>query len=1559
MEKQQQQQQQQQQVRRTWIGEGEQSQRRGVFDSLLRGVGAEHMTIDQCEAIREMDDSQLVGVPVIVAKADVPRVHVEVRNVAAVPEISAVKRRRGRPPRNQGKPVPSPPPKAMEEEDVCFICFDGGSLVLCDRRGCPKAYHPACIKRDEAFFQSKSKWNCGWHICSSCEKASHYMCYTCTYSLCKGCTKGADYLCVRGNKGFCGTCKKTIMLIENVPTENSEQVQVDFDDKLSWEYLFKLYWVCLKDNLLLTVDEILKAKNPWQVDELPRTKSTWKVPAAVTDPMAESSSEIYYGRNENASSSGNSYGSLETNYSKRRKIDDEPDIMNGEKSVGIMENLSVEKVAPLSVGTTEWATKELLEFVAHVKNGDTTFLSQIDVEALLLDYIKSNNLRDPRRKCQILCDTRLINLFGKTRVDHIEMLKLLECHFLVKENPQRVESQVTVELAAAVGKASCAKVSDVPVVSNDRRRKTRKRMDENETHTNPNADEFAAIDVHNINLLYLKRSLMENLMNDADKFHQKVVGSFVRIRVPFGDQQQDMHRLVQVVGTGKAAQSYKLGSRTTDILLEISNLDKKEVVSIDGISDQDFSEEECRRLRLSVESGLIKFMKVGEAQEKATVLHSVKVSDSLAAEISRLNHLRDQSVEERQRRLLEAPIVHSDPNIVSHKSIEELSKYPTSANQMGFISSRHEQNSQPVAAPQPTSAVFPPGIPLPRLISEDELERLWHYRDPFGTVQGPFPMMQLQKWSTSGLFPLDLRVWRVTENEQDSVLLTDALLRLVLQKEPPKPANNNCIILPQEVTRADCDDDTDKKLSSGSSQNTGATQMEDKKDEVDESGKSEKNDSIGKSEKNDSRGRSSNDGDDEVARSKELPSNSSRLTMLVDLVIGNNALTQGAEKSSESTKNDEKSWVDQQSEICGSVALPSSSAEIHINVSPPHARQVDDLTKNDAKSWVDEQSEICGSVALPSSARVYNDAPAPHVGQDEEENRSSSVNDVNESSQDPKTTKEEQQAIVEEIDNKRGTNNSEGGCSRQSSCQSWQQPQHISIGWDLNSTFPAISNTMGTVKPEHEIIFSDLQSPLPKQQQGDNGDLKGGQSGGEERKHPATVSCDVPIIDAGPSWSTTSSLVGGTRLPSVAAEWTMGYSSSAMAKPSVEDWGSNLVPEPNEFSLVDESVSDLLAEVEAMESLGGLPSPTSKLSCVDLMPVSDNDCFSPVEDFTPAAAPDPGSSGALSSSAGGNIMQMPSRLSLLVEEQQLGLSIMSSPQPIVHHQHCHEEESHSRMTTHQKTPPQLTTATDHKPPVHDVSLMLSLPPVTSELPPLGVSSPPLRQPDHSSALGPIIGLSQTDAQKRPSSGHLSSSSKVERRREGSPETNQVQQLSSKQTKPVLDIKLPPASTTSCQVEARSETIHCPAPAGVDLRLGNSRGRSILGLAPGVASHGYNPSSHSNSPVQKHGGVTSPTSAGHSTASTGNPPPSLLGSQPKDRHSSGSRDHRNSHRHHSSRDSGGHGVRDRSTWNGGNNSRQSSHGGGSFRSPPKAGRVLCRFIGSGKCKKGAACSFWHP
>ncbi|KAF5735977.1 hypothetical protein HS088_TW14G00107 [Tripterygium wilfordii] len=291
------------------------------FDDSAQGV--ELMSVDQCESMREMDDSHLVGAPVnlavdakVLARQEVPVQMVlaleAVRSAAARnSEESMRKPRWVRPPRSQRRSTQAQPPprRRRDEEDVCFICFDGGSLVLCDRRGCPKAYHPACIKRDESFFRSKAKWNCGWHICNSCQKASHYMCYTCTFSLCKVCTKDADYFCVRGNKGFCGTCMRTVMLIENIPIGIREAVQVDFDDKGSWEYLFKVYWIYLKQKLSLTSEELTKAKNSWKA-------------VVALPPKVESRGGFCNNNDKRVCSLENSCRNLEANNSKRRNRKD-------------------------------------------------------------------------------------------------------------------------------------------------------------------------------------------------------------------------------------------------------------------------------------------------------------------------------------------------------------------------------------------------------------------------------------------------------------------------------------------------------------------------------------------------------------------------------------------------------------------------------------------------------------------------------------------------------------------------------------------------------------------------------------------------------------------------------------------------------------------------------------------------------------------------------------------------------------------------------------------------------------------------------------------------------------------------------------------------------------------------------------------------------------------------------------------------------------------------------------------------------------------------------------
>ena len=287
---------------------------------------------------------------------------------------------------------------------------------------------------------------------------------------------------------------------------------MDFDDKSSWEYLFKVYWVLLKEKLLLTLDELMKAKNPWKGP-----------PVVVSNRI--SSIELSGGNEDKSHVSGNSYADLEALNAKRRKIIKNPKVLVQENSLHA-EKSGGDKVTHVDA-STEWATKELLEFVAHMRNGDTSVMSQFDVQALLLEYVKRNKLRDPRQKCQIVCDSRLLNMFRKARVAHFEMLNLLEDHFHIKEDIP-VKNTITSGLVDS----GCNQML--------------KTIDERGLPTN--LDAYAAIDVHNINLIYLRRNLLENLVDDADKFHKKVVNSIVRIKIPSSDQRPDMHRLVQVVG---------------------------------------------------------------------------------------------------------------------------------------------------------------------------------------------------------------------------------------------------------------------------------------------------------------------------------------------------------------------------------------------------------------------------------------------------------------------------------------------------------------------------------------------------------------------------------------------------------------------------------------------------------------------------------------------------------------------------------------------------------------------------------------------------------------------------------------------------------------------------------------------------------------------------------------------------------------------------------------------------------------------------------------------------
>lgn len=271
-----------------------------------------------------------------------------------------------------------------------------------------------------------------------------------------------------------------------------------------------------------------------------RAKNPWKGSSARNEDLLD---EPYDAKDDLNSSSDSSSGHHQRSKPTKKKVKKSSKAAyNGEQAV----RLPDKENASLPVDS-EWASKELLEFVAHMRNGDTSAMCQFDVHTLLLEYIKQNNLRDPRRKSQIICDARLENLFGKARVGHFEMLKLLESHFLAKETSQLVtdDNQGSVLDPESSQMDNDGNSNSVSKTGSDKKQKSRKKVGKGEHQSN--LDDFAAIDVHNISLVYLRRNLMEELLDDTE-FNDKVVGSFVRIRISGAGLRKDMYRLVQVIG---------------------------------------------------------------------------------------------------------------------------------------------------------------------------------------------------------------------------------------------------------------------------------------------------------------------------------------------------------------------------------------------------------------------------------------------------------------------------------------------------------------------------------------------------------------------------------------------------------------------------------------------------------------------------------------------------------------------------------------------------------------------------------------------------------------------------------------------------------------------------------------------------------------------------------------------------------------------------------------------------------------------------------------------------
>ncbi|KAM4615681.1 histone-lysine N-methyltransferase NSD3 isoform 2-T2 [Polymixia lowei] len=73
-------------------------------------------------------------------------------------------------------------------EYFCFCCGEGGELVMCDKKDCPKAYHLLCLNLTKPPY---GRWECPWHDCSVCGAPASSLCDFCPRSFCRDHDAGA------------------------------------------------------------------------------------------------------------------------------------------------------------------------------------------------------------------------------------------------------------------------------------------------------------------------------------------------------------------------------------------------------------------------------------------------------------------------------------------------------------------------------------------------------------------------------------------------------------------------------------------------------------------------------------------------------------------------------------------------------------------------------------------------------------------------------------------------------------------------------------------------------------------------------------------------------------------------------------------------------------------------------------------------------------------------------------------------------------------------------------------------------------------------------------------------------------------------------------------------------------------------------------------------------------------------------------------------------------------------------------------------------------------------
>ncbi|XP_035844188.1 uncharacterized protein At5g08430 isoform X1 [Helianthus annuus] len=510
-------------------------------------------------------------------------------------------------------------------EEWCFQCKDGGDLIICDHKDCLKSYHPECVNFDESSGKSKSRFICNWHKCDTCRRASDFQCYCCPKSVCGRCIKSADFVHVKGKKGFCEHCLKLTLLVEEKKDVDSEGETVDFNNRNTYETLYKEYWEIINDTEKLTLEELLSAKT--------KLKSGKNYDSDQNDDSDE-----YQCSDSEENEEKKPHGSGK----KMKRAKPEP----LEKKVKTKVKKEVKgKSKSNKEEFMGWGSTRVIEFLTYIGKDTSIALSQRELENIVKRYSQEKNLIQKNKIVE--CDEWLRSVFKRKTIRMNRIYDSLETHLAenqVSSDEDEDEEEEEEDDLRYESEEIDHEHKEV-VVLNKRKKKNNdgKVVEKQEDVTDVSHYQFAAIVPENIRLVYLRRSLVQEFTKEPESFKSKVVGSFVRVKEDTnGFFSRGSYQLMQITGVKKCLVD------ENEFILKASETD----ICITSLSDDDFSEEECQDLKKKVKSGILQKLELTVLEEKARSLHRDIVTHWIPRELGILKHRIDQANEKGWRKEL-------------------------------------------------------------------------------------------------------------------------------------------------------------------------------------------------------------------------------------------------------------------------------------------------------------------------------------------------------------------------------------------------------------------------------------------------------------------------------------------------------------------------------------------------------------------------------------------------------------------------------------------------------------------------------------------------------------------------------------------------------------------------------------------------------------------------------------------------------------------------------------------------------------------------------------------